>query len=135
MRLALRCSFPFLPIEIDDAWYTPMAYNHPIVIIETSVFTRCIGELLNDDEYAELQAALVERPEAGDRISGGHGLRKLRWKIEGGGKRGGVRVIYYWLSADDQLWMLYAYAKAKREDLTRQQIKQLAQIVKGWKDG
>lgn len=106
-----------------------------MVIIETSVFTRCIGELLDDDEYAELQTALVERPEAGDLIQGSHGLRKLRWKIEGQGKRGGLRIIYYWLSADDQLWMLYAYPKAEREDLTRQQIKQLAQIVKGWTDG
>lgn len=106
-----------------------------MVIIETSVFTRCVKELLNDDQYSELQTALVVRPDAGDLIPGSHGLRKLRWKIEGGGKRGGMRVIYYWLTADDQLYMLYAYGKAGREDLTRQQIKQLAEIVKGWNDG
>ena len=106
-----------------------------MVIIETSVFTRCITELLSDDDYVELQAELVQRPAAGDLIPGGHGLRKLRWKIEGGGKRGGIRVIYYWFKADDQLGMLYAYAKAEREDLTPQQLKQLAEIVKRWKDG
>ena len=112
-----------------------MAYTRLMVIIDTSVFTRCIKELLSDDDYAALQTDLVQRPDAGDLIQGGHGLRKLRWKIEGSGKRGGVRVIYYWHTADDQLWMLYAYAKAEREDLTRQQLKQLAEIAKRWKDG
>ena len=65
-----------------------------MVIIETSVFARCVKELLDDDQYTELQAALVVRPDAGDLIPGSHGLRKLRWKIDGGGKRGGMRVIY-----------------------------------------
>ena len=106
-----------------------------MVIIETSVFTRCVKELLSDDQYAELQTAIVVRPDAGDLIPGSHGLRKLRWKIDGGGKRGGMRVIYYWLTADDQLYMLYAFTKAEREDLTRRQIKQLVEIVKRWKDG
>ena len=46
-----------------------------------------------------------------------------------------MRVIYYWLTADDQLYMLYAFTKAEREDLTRRQIKQLVEIVKRWKDG
>jgi hypothetical protein len=106
-----------------------------MVIIETTVFTRCIKELLGDDEYTDLQAIPIERPNAGDLVPGSHGLCKLRWKIEGRGKRGGVRVVYYWVTATDQLWMLYAYAKAERENLTRQQLKQLAEIVKGWKDG
>ena len=106
-----------------------------MVIIETSVFTRCVKELLDDDQYAELQAALVVRPDAGDLIPGSHGLRKLRWKIDGGGKRGGMRVIYYWLTADEQLYMLYAYGKTEREDLTRKQLRQLAEIVKRWNDG
>ena len=106
-----------------------------MLIIETSVFTRCVKELLSDDQYAELQAALVVRPDAGNLIPGSHGLRKLRWKIDGGGKRGGIRIIYYWLTADDQLYMLYAYSKTESKDLTRQQIKRLAEIVKGWNDG
>ncbi len=112
-----------------------MAYNQPMVIIETSVFTRCVKELLDDDQYAELQAALVVRPDVGDLIPGSHGLRKLRWKIDGSGKRGGMRVIYYWFTADEQLYMLYAYGKTEREDLTRKQLRQLAEIVKRWNDG
>ena len=114
---------------------TPMAYNPDMVIVETSVFTRCIKALLGDEDYADLHALLVERPDAGDLIQGSHGLRKLRWKIEGSGKRGGTRMIYYWHTAEDQLWMLHAYAKAEHDDLTRQQLKQLAEIVKRWKDG
>ena len=65
---------------------------------ETSVFTRDIAVLLSDDEYAELQGALIVDPEAGDIIKETAGLRKLRWSQprRGKGKRGGIRVIYYW---------------------------------------
>lgn len=106
-----------------------------MVIVETGVFTRVIGELLDDDDHADLQAVLADQPDLGDLIRATGGLRKMQWKIEGRGKRGGIRVIYYWSTPDDQLWMLYAYAKAEREDLTRQQVKQLAEIVNRWKDG
>ena len=58
----------------------------------------------------------------------------LRYSDPSGLNPGTLRVIYYWFTADDQLGMLYAYAKVEREDLTRQQIKQLAEIVKRWKD-
>lgn len=112
---------------------TPLAYNRSMIIIETSVFTRLITELMDDDSYRALQAALIEKPDRGDLIPGSGGLRKVRWKIEGKGKRGGVRIIYYWVTADDQLWMLYAYAKTRQEDLTRDQVKTLREIVEGWK--
>lgn len=104
-----------------------------MVIIETSVFTRLIRELIDDEQYRELQEALVRRPDAGDLIPGSGGLRKVRWKLDGKGKRGGVRIIYYWMTADDQLWMLYGYAKAGREDLTKAQLKTLREIVERWK--
>ena len=70
-----------------------------MIIIETSVFTRRIKELMSDDEYRELQEALVIRPVRGVIIQGSGGLRKLRWKLEGKGKSGGIRVIYYWESS------------------------------------
>ena len=78
-----------------------------MIIIETSVFSRLIQELMSDDEYRPLQEALITRPESGDLIKGSSGLRKIRWKLKGQGKRGGVRVIYYWVTADDQILMLY----------------------------
>ena len=64
-----------------------------MVIIETSVFTRQLLSLLSDEEYRKLQVALANRPNIGDLIKGSGGLRKVRWAIEGSGKRGGVRVI------------------------------------------
>ena len=73
-----------------------------MIFIESSLFTRQVLELLPDDEYSELQKALSRHPDAGDLIRGTGGLRKLRWKRPGTGKSGGVRVIYYWLSADNQ---------------------------------
>lgn len=64
-----------------------------MVIIETSVFTKQVTRLLEDEEYRLLQAILVNRPDAGDIIPGSGGLRKVRWGIGERGKRGGVRVI------------------------------------------
>lgn len=104
-----------------------------MVIIETSVFTRLIQELLDDDSYNELQKVLIQKPDTGDLIPGSGGLRKIRWKSDGKGKRGGIRIIYYWQTADDQLWMLYGYAKSSKEDLTKAQLKTLRDIIERWK--
>lgn len=90
---------------------------------------------MSDDEYRELQEALVCRPELGDVIRDSGGLRKVRWKLEGRGKSGGVRVIYYWLTADDQIRMLYVYPKGKQENLTAAQLAALRKIVERWSDG
>lgn len=104
-----------------------------MVIIETSVFTRQIRELLDDDDYRELQQLLVQYPDRGELIPGGGGLRKARWKIEGKGKRGGIRVIYYWMTTDNQLLMLYAYAKGRQTDLSKIQLRLLRDIVGRWR--
>jgi hypothetical protein len=100
-------------------------------IIETSVFTRQITELLADDEYAALQFALVLRPEMGSLIPGGGGVRKIRWGQTGRGKRGGIRVIYYWRTSEDEIYMLLAYAKTARDNLSQAELKALRQMVKG----
>lgn len=66
-----------------------------MVFIETSIFTRDIQRLLPEENYRQLQTALMLRPELGERIPGSSGLRKVRWGVPGEGKRGGLRVIYY----------------------------------------
>lgn len=66
-----------------------------MLIIETPIFTKQVLAALTDDEYRRFQNMLLERPEAGKVMSGGGGLRKIRWAAEGRGKRGGIRVIYY----------------------------------------
>lgn len=103
-----------------------------MIIIETSVFGRLIQGLMSDDEYRTLQEAIITRPETGDLIKGSGGLRKMRWKLEGQGKRGGIRVIYYWVTADDQIRMLYVYRKSKQADLTQEQLATLKSIVERW---
>lgn len=105
-----------------------------MVVIETSIFTRRIKELMSDDEYKSLQEALVNRPDMGAIIRGTGGLRKVRWKQEGRGKSGGVRAIYYWMTEDEQLYMLYVYPKSEQEELTPDQKKALKMIVERWSD-
>lgn len=103
-----------------------------MIIIETSVFTRVIKKLMSDDEYKDLQEALVNRPDMGAIIQGTGGLRKVRWKLEGKGKSGGVRAIYYWMTEDEQIYMLYVYPKSEQEDLTPDQKKALKTIIERW---
>lgn len=100
-----------------------------MVFIETSVFTRQIRNLISDEYYLELQRFLARLPTAGDLIRGSKGCRKLRWKASGRGKRGGIRLIYYWVTAEDQILMLAAYSKTTTDDLTPAQIKLLGKLV------
>jgi hypothetical protein len=76
--------------------YTAMPYNPDMVFIETTAFTRLVYDYLSDEEFAGVQNYLLMHPNAGQIIPGSGGVRKLRWAIEGRGKRGGIRVIYYW---------------------------------------
>jgi len=103
-----------------------------MLIIETAAFSRLIQELMNDDDYRKLQEALITRPEMGDLIKGSGGLRKVRWKLAGRGKSGGVRVIYYWAVSADQIRMLYVYRKSRQTDLSPDQIAVLKEIVERW---
>ena len=99
--------------------------------IETPTFTRMVTELLSDDEYRALQNTLVENPERGDIIKGGGGIRKLRHAVQGRGKSGGVRVIYYWVKDDHQIFMLVVYPKTKKDNLTDRETAILRECVKG----
>ena len=98
--------------------------------VETPVFTRSLRAGLPDEEYRALQIALMLRPEQGALIRGTGGLRKIRWAGKGHGKRGGYRLIYYWHSGTETLYMLYLYAKNEQEELTSGQRKLLAEVVR-----
>lgn len=103
-----------------------------MVIVETPVFTKLITNMMSDDEYKALQEALVLRPDQGVLIKNSGGLRKIRWSLDGRGKSGGVRVIYYWMTEDEQLYMLYIFPKNVQENLTDEQTKALKHIVERW---
>ena len=97
--------------------------------VETRIFTKQIQVLLNDEEYRALQSALVLRPEQGSLIKNSGGLRKMRWGVRGSGKRGGIRVVYYWDPATDTVFMLFGYPKSMQDDLSREQLRVLRRIV------
>ncbi len=101
-----------------------------MTFIETPIFTKLVQKLLSDVIYREIQQALILRPDAGKIIPNSGGLRKLRWKLSGRGKRGGVRTIYYWECKQDTIFMLFIYKKSEQEDLTKAQVKILKNIVK-----
>ncbi len=107
-----------------------MAYILRMLFIETPTFTRLIASLLEDDEYSKLQEELVKRPDAGDLIKDGGGIRKLRWKRAGTGKSGGIRVIYYWITEDEQILLLVAYLKSTKDNLTDKETAVLRKLVK-----
>lgn len=100
-----------------------------MVIIETSTFTRQVLSLLSDEEYRLLQLALILQPDMGAIIPGSGGLRKVRWSLAGRGKRSGVRIIYYWAVANDQILLLLMYEKNEQDNLTHEQLKVLRRII------
>lgn len=106
-----------------------------MIFVELTPFVAFRAEHWSDDELRALQNFLLVTPDAGDLIRGGAGLRKLRWSAQGHGKRGGARVIYYWHVPGDRIYLIYGYVKSQREDLTRQQVKTLAELMKDIKHG
>lgn len=128
---ALHDERVFLLIAATIDGGAPMAYigSPGMVIKESYFFTKIIKQLMPDDVYANLQKALILRPALGDLIPGTNGLRKVRWHTKEQGKRGGVRIIYYWLIDDDQIYMLYAYSKSKSDKLSAEQTKRLKLLV------
>ena len=103
-----------------------------LVFFETPLFTRLLPDYLDDESYQRLQQALMVDPESGVIMPGTGGFRKLRWKDRkrGKGKRGGLRVIYYYLTANHQIWLFTIYTKDEMTDLTADEKKILKQSIK-----
>jgi hypothetical protein len=102
-----------------------------VEFIEAPFFTRVIHSYLSADAYRELQLQLARNPEAGDVIPGTGGFRKLRWpdRRRGKGKRGGLRVIYYYLEADSQIWLITVFDKDEAADLSPAERRALKSAV------
>jgi hypothetical protein len=94
-------------------------------VIETPIFRKYAVEIWTDTEREAFIAWLAANPEAGDVIPGTGGLRKVRWKRAGMGKRGGARVIYFNQLDRGVIWLLIVYAKAKFDNLPTTFLNQL----------
>lgn len=102
------------------------------VFVELPPFERNRADYLDDNAFRKLQRLLMLSPDAGDAIPGTGGLRKLRFADErrGKGKRGGLRVIYYWWDSGSQFWLFTIYDKDEMADLTAAQRKALKEMIK-----
>jgi hypothetical protein len=84
---------------------------------------------MDDESYSALQLHLTKHPDAGDIIRGSGGIRKVRWSGSVRGKRGGLRVIYYWWVARDRISMLLVYPKSEQDNLSADQVKLLRKAL------
>ena len=114
--------------------HTHVAYNEHMkaVFVELPAFSRHRAGYLDDAAFGELQQALLKTPEAGDVIEGSGGLRKMRHgdPRRGKGKRGGLRVIYYWWMSGAQFWLFTLYDKNEMDDLNADERRALKVLLK-----
>lgn len=97
--------------------------------IETKLFSRLVQKYLTDDEYWQLQLLLINRPEEGSVVKGTGGVRKLRWRAPGRGKRGGYRVIYYAKIEEGVVWMLTMYPKNVKESIPTHVLREIRREI------
>ena len=99
--------------------------------LEAPAFTRHVPQYLADDEYRELQTTLANHPLLGDVMAGTGGFRKLRWSDprRGKGRRGGLRIVYYYFLSDQQIWLMTLYDKNEASDLTAREKKVLKAAI------
>jgi hypothetical protein len=102
-----------------------------LIFYEAPPFDRYRENYLNDDEYLEFQKSLLKNPFQGKIMKGCGGFRKTRWSDpkRNKGKRGGLRVIYYYLESQNQIWFYTIYSKDEMDDLTQEQRKVLKTAI------
>jgi hypothetical protein len=107
--------------------------DRPISVAETDLFVRQADDVWDAVERHAFVDFIARNPEVGDIIPDTGGVRKLRWRKAGTGKRGGVRVVYFFYDPDSPIYLLMVYAKARREDMTpdeKRAAKKLAETLK-----
>jgi len=100
-----------------------------LTVVETLLFQRQWPLYWTDEERGAFAACIAERPTAGDVIPESGGIRKVRWRRAGSGKSGGVRVIYFTRTIDDEIVLLTLYAKAKTDNLTGPELKEIRRAL------
>jgi hypothetical protein len=103
--------------------------------IELREFTIAFSRIATDKELEDLQSELIQNPSKGKLVAKTGGARKVRMRLPHQGKRGGARIIYYWQDPDNIIWLMKAYAKNEKQDLTENEKKELSYIISEIKRG
>jgi len=101
----------------------------PFAVCETPTFRRSAAAIMPDDEIDELIDFVAANPSAGAVIPATGGMRKLRWRRPGTGKRGGARVIYFYYDGSMPILMIFAYAKSASDDMTPEQKRRARTLI------
>jgi len=128
--------FIFSSLLSDIVFYTLITYNlfMECIFVESKIFEKYRDEYLSDEEFRLFQAELMSNPKQGDVIQGTGGLRKIRVANKSKGKRGGSRIIYYFLDEKKRFYLLTIYGKNEISDLTADQKKQLKSFMEVWRN-
>jgi hypothetical protein len=102
-----------------------------LTFVETKLFTRLADEHLGESGLLALQVHLLAQPEIGKVIPGSGGIRKLRWAMPGGRKRGGLRVIYFLRMKQEEVWLLTLYAKNVSDNISIAALKRIKATIDG----
>ena len=114
------------PLDI----YTPAAYSLPVfTVVETLVFQKQWPLFWSEEERGEFAAYIAEFPNSGDVVPQSGGIRKVRWWRAGTGKSGGVRVIYFTRTAEEEVVLLLIYAKSKTDNITGTKLKEIRRVI------
>lgn len=100
-------------------------------VIETDIFQKHISNIWTEEERLEFVSWIANNPLAGDVVPRAGGVRKVRWKRSGMGKSGGIRVIYYNMLDDGEIWLLIAYSKSKFDNLPPNVLLKLKELING----
>jgi len=98
-------------------------------VFETPLFSKLWSDYWTEEERADFVSWIAKQPEAGDVVPKSGGVRKVRWKLKGTGKSGGVRVIYYNRLEDGNIWLLLMYAKSATENIPAHILKQIKEEI------
>ena len=98
-------------------------------VVETAMFQKQWPIYWTEDERGAFAAYISESPTAGDVVPGSGGIRKVRWRRSGTGKSGGVRVIYFTRTTEQEVVLLLMYAKAKTDNITGPKLKEIRRVL------
>ena len=101
-----------------------------LIYIETPEFVRKYDRIASQEEMINLQRELIADPMKGSLVQGTGGVRKIRMRLQGRGKSGGARIIYYFVDLRGEIWLLDVYLKSDKDNLTSSEKQKLYAFIK-----